>query len=82
VVNLPFAAADALAILSEGGYRVFLPGREPLLHRLLVRLFGRTCGHSAARIRAESGLVGRVSFDEALERSVRSYLAAREQQSA
>jgi len=72
VINLPFAVADTLAALSEGFYRAFLPGREPLLHRLLVRIFGRTCGHSAARIRAESGLVGRVGFDEALERSAAS----------
>ena len=72
VINLPFAVADALAVLSEGYYRTFLRGREPLLHRLLVRIFGRTCGHSAERVRVESGLTGRVSFDEALERSIAS----------
>jgi nucleoside-diphosphate-sugar epimerase len=82
VINLPSALADGLAVLSEGSYRAFLPGREPLLHRLLVRIFGRTCGHSVARIRAESGLVGRVGFEEGIERSIRSFLAARATKSA
>ena len=51
--------------------------REPLLHRLLVRVFGRTCGHSAEKIRTQSGLVGKVGLDEAMDRSVRWYLEER-----
>lgn len=74
IIDLPFFLADAVAWLLENLHRAFLPCREPLLHRLLVRIFGRTCGHSAARIRADSGLADRIGFDEALERSVDWYL--------
>jgi oxidoreductase len=77
VLDLPFGIADLLARFCEGFYRIFLPSREPLLHRLLVRQFGRSCGHSAVRIRSDSGLVGRIGLDEAMDRSVRSFLAAR-----
>jgi nucleoside-diphosphate-sugar epimerase len=73
IVSLPFAHADAVARMFEGFYRVLMPGKEPLLHRLLVRLFGRTCGHSAEKIRSDSGMVGKVGFDEAVEKSVRWY---------
>jgi nucleoside-diphosphate-sugar epimerase len=71
IVNLPYGVTNVAARWVELGYRVFLPAREPLLHRLLVRIFGRTCGHDAEKIRKDSGLVGRVEFDEAMERSVR-----------
>lgn len=78
VIDLRFAVANALATISEGVHRALLQAREPLLHRLLVRLFGRTCGHSAARIQRESGLIGAIGFDEALDRSARSFLASRD----
>ena len=74
IIDLPFGAANAAARLIEYLYGVFLPSREPLLHRLLVRLFGRTCGHSAQKIRTDSGLDGRIDFDEAMERSVKWFL--------
>jgi len=77
VLDLPFGAAEFFARLCEAFYRIVLPRREPLLHRLLVRQFGRSCGHSAVRIRADSGLVGRIGFEEGMERSARSFLAAR-----
>jgi nucleoside-diphosphate-sugar epimerase len=74
VVDLPFALADALAGGLEVVHRAFLPAREPLLHRLLVRIFGRTCGHDATRIRVDSGLVGHLSAEQALEQSFRWFL--------
>jgi nucleoside-diphosphate-sugar epimerase len=77
VIDLPFGAANSVAQLIEAFYQEFLPSHEPLLHRLLVRLFGRTCGHSAEKIRADSGLKGRVGFDEAMERSIQWFLEAR-----
>jgi nucleoside-diphosphate-sugar epimerase len=74
VLNLPFWAADAAARVFEWAWRIFMPAREPLLHRLLVRIFGRTCGHSAEKIRRDSALESRIGFDEAMETSIRWFL--------
>lgn len=74
VVNLRFAVAMRLAKFLEGLYRVLAPSREPFLHRLLVNIFGRTCGHSAEKIRQHGGWAGRVGFDEAMARSIRWFL--------
>ncbi|EQD32494.1 NAD-dependent epimerase/dehydratase, partial [mine drainage metagenome] len=63
VIDLPFAVADGLAHLSAGVLGRLLPG-EPLLHPLLVRLFGRTCGHSIRKIQTASGFVGAVPYSE------------------
>ncbi|MFA5121354.1 NAD-dependent epimerase/dehydratase family protein [Zavarzinia sp.] len=68
ILDLPFAVAEASARALELAYRL-RPGREPLLHRLLVRMFGRTCGHSAEKIRRASGLRDRIDFDAAMARS-------------
>jgi nucleoside-diphosphate-sugar epimerase len=75
VIDLPFGFANAAAFCLEQFYRAFLPRREPLLHRLLVRIFGRTSGHSAQKIRDASGMADAVGFEEAMERSIRWYLA-------
>jgi nucleoside-diphosphate-sugar epimerase len=69
VLSLPFELADLAARGCELVYGLLLPGREPLLHRLLVRLFGRTCGHYADKIRRHSGFSGQVEFEEAMTRS-------------
>lgn len=74
IIDMPFSIADLIARGAEVFYHVFLPSREPLLHRLLVRIFGRTCGHGAEKIRADSGYVGKVGFDEAMEQSIRWFL--------
>ncbi len=62
VVSLPFGVAEAVAMLLTLVWRFAWPGREPLLHRLLIRLFGRTCGHSAEKIRRHSGIAGERHF--------------------
>lgn len=74
IIDLPFPVADAVARGFETISRIFFPAREPLLHRLLVRFFGRTCGHSAEKIRTDRGHAARVGFDEAIERSCRWFL--------
>ena len=74
VLNLPFWAADGLARMFAVIWRIVMPSREPLLHPLLVRIFGRTCGHSAEKIRRDSGLASRIGFEEAMARSARWYL--------
>jgi len=74
IINLPFPVASAIAHGLEGFHRAFLSSREPLLHPLLVYIFGRSCGHSAQKIRAASGNGDRIGFDEAMKRSVQWFL--------
>lgn len=74
VINLPFALADGVARVLEGIHRLVLPRTEPLLHRLLVRFFGRTCGHSAEKIRSASQYHDKVDFDTAMARSIAWFL--------
>ncbi len=75
VIDLPFGVADRLASSLEVLWRA-VPGRpEPPLHRLLVRVLGRTCGHPTARLRADGAPPGRIGFDESMQRSVRWMLA-------
>lgn len=74
VIDLPFALADAAAVALETPYRVLGIAREPLLHRLIVRMFGRTCGHSAARIQAAGCPLGATSYEQSLERAARWFL--------
>lgn len=74
VINMSFAVADSIAKGFEAVHKVFLPRHEPMLHRLLVRFFGRTCGHSAAKIRAHCDNTVKVGFDEAMQRSCRWFL--------
>lgn len=70
VLNLPFAVADYIARGMEAVYSVLVPAHEPLLHRLIVRIFGRTCGHNADKIRGSSGFNSKVSFEEAMQISI------------
>ncbi len=74
VLNLPFGVADLLGRGFERGYAVLRLSQEPLLHRLIVRLFGRSCGHSAAKIAAHRGPSTRIGFAEAIEDSSRWFL--------
>jgi nucleoside-diphosphate-sugar epimerase len=77
VINLPFWFADGVARILEAIHRLLLPSREPLLHRYLVRVFGRTCGHSAKKYRSHSGYTDGIGFDEAMEQSSRWFLSQR-----
>ena len=74
IINLPFFMADIIAWLFEVFYKLLLPTKEPLLHRLLVRFFGRTCGHSADKIRLISQIKSTVGFEEAMDHSCRWFL--------
>lgn len=72
VINLSFVVADKVAWAFEAVHKTLMPRHEPLLHRLLVRFFGKTCGHSPAKIRAhraDASGVTRMDFDEAMRRS-------------
>jgi len=69
IINIPYAAAELLARIIESPWRILHLKSEPLLHRLLIRMFGRTCGHDAAKIRQVCGAVTSIGFDEAMQRS-------------
>jgi nucleoside-diphosphate-sugar epimerase len=73
VVNLPFRLADALARGWKALHMALVPRREPLLHPLLIRMFGRTCGHSALKIQSAYDGEGMASFDDAMRTSIRWY---------
>lgn len=75
IVNLPFSIADTIARGLEAFHKLLFPATEPLLHRLLVRFFGRPCGHSSEKIRCDSGFVGAIGFNEAMDRSCQWFLA-------
>jgi nucleoside-diphosphate-sugar epimerase len=77
IVDLPFGVAWAAARMLEAINGFLAPAREPMLHTLLVNMFGRTCGHSAAKIRADSGINGRVGYRESMDDSVRWYRQVR-----
>ena len=70
----PVALAAARAI--EWGSSLILPHQEPLLHRLLVNIFGRTCGHSAAKLYAATPALsaGSIGFEDTLAQSVHWFL--------
>ncbi|WP_298292990.1 NAD(P)-dependent oxidoreductase [Thiomonas sp.] len=75
IVDLPYTVAEAAAALMEAPYRLLGIEQEPLLHRLIVRIFGRTCGHSAARLAAAGAPLGRVTYAESITASVRWFLS-------
>lgn len=76
VIDLPYGLAHFLAKWCALPYRVFNLDGEPLLHPLLVRMFGRTCGHDASKAKSHSKLPDGVDFDQALTTSANWYLAS------
>lgn len=72
VLNLSFSTAEKLARTLETVHKLLLPRHEPILHRLLVRVFGRTCGHSADRIHVFCPT--KVGFEEAMQASIHWFL--------
>lgn len=68
-LNLPFWLAEASAGLLGGLFAIAKSNREPLLHPLIVRLFGRTCGHSAQKLHQVCPLDDAVGYQTALQRS-------------
>ena len=74
VIDLPYPLAYAAATALELPYRTLGLAHEPLLHRLIVKIFGRTCGHSAARIASAGCPMGRVDYPQAMRESIAWYL--------
>ena len=76
VINLPFALADNASRACVLFYRIFMPSKEPLIHPLIIRIFGITCGHDAGKIHAACPSET-ISFNEAMRRSVEWFLKER-----
>ncbi|WP_237155123.1 NAD-dependent epimerase/dehydratase family protein [Oryzibacter oryziterrae] len=74
VLPLSYGLAETAARGFEAVHRVIAPRHEPLLHRLIVRMFGKTCGHSPERILADSGMADRVGLTESIAQSAKWYL--------
>ena len=72
--NFPYAIAKSLAILCESVNKITGSSKEPLLHRLIVDMFGKTCNHSAAKIREHSKIIPRIKFQEAIDNSIEFFL--------
>lgn len=77
VINLPFPIAAGVAFVFEAIYKRLAINKEPLLHPLLVHIFGRTCGHSAQKIMQACGPTTTLDFDTAMKRSCRWFLEQR-----
>lgn len=74
ILDLPYPVALAAAALVEAPYRLLRIRSEPLLHRMIVKMFGHTCGHSATKLAAAGAPVGRVPYAQAMAESIAWFL--------
>lgn len=77
IVDLPYVIADTAAAVMAAPYRLLGIAQEPLLHPLIVKIFGRTCGHSAAKLAAAGCPTGRIGYAQAMAESVAWFVAQR-----
>lgn len=73
VMNLPFPVAEAVAQALGSIGKKIMPNTEPLLHPLIVRIFGRTCGHPIDKIRSDGAPVGRKDTLLGLKQAIQWY---------
>lgn len=74
VINLPYFAANVAAHALAMPYRVLQLTGEPMLHPLIVRIFGRTCGHSTDKLWSMSKMEARVSYENAMAEAAAWFL--------
>ena len=74
IIDLPYPVAVAAGAALALPYRMLGSRREPLLHPLIVKIFGRTCGHRAAKLAAAGCSVGRVDYHQAMAESARWFM--------
>ncbi|MDD5177633.1 MAG: NAD(P)-dependent oxidoreductase [Sterolibacterium sp.] len=74
VIDLPFIVADTAAHALAMPYRALRLTGEPMLHPLIVRIFGRTCGHSADKLWSISNMEARVSYEQGMAESAAWFL--------
>lgn len=76
VFNLGYLPAMVFAHLIGGVHSGLRLSGEPLLHPLIVKIFGKTCGHSVDRLRASGAPLGQIDYHTSLERSVTWFTAS------
>ncbi|MEG1655002.1 MAG: NAD(P)-dependent oxidoreductase [Hafnia sp.] len=69
-LNLDYRVAMLLASAASTPYRWFGMRKEPLLHPLIVEIFGRTCGHSIEKLRQDRAPLGGVNYACSLRESL------------
>lgn len=74
IIDLPYAIAALAAAAMELPYRALGIRQEPLLHRLIVKIFGHTCGHRATKLAAAGCPVGRVGYAQGMAESASWFL--------
>lgn len=73
IVNLPFPVADFFSRMLAFPYQTLRLRQEPLLHPLIVHIFGRTCGHSAAKLRRFGAPQARRDYAEVMADAIAWY---------
>lgn len=74
IIDMPYPLAAAAGTMLALPYRLLGSPREPLLHPLIVKIFGRTCGHRAAKLAAAGCPMGRVSYHQGMAESARWFM--------
>lgn len=70
VLDLDYRTAMLLASAACAPYRWLGLRREPLLHPLIVQIFGRTCGHAIGKLRDHGAPTGRVDYAASMRASL------------
>lgn len=74
VLSVPYSVARAFGDLLATAHQWIAPSREPLWHPLLTEIFGKSCGHSIARLQAAGAPLGRTSLKESIADSIQWYV--------
>ncbi len=70
VLDLDYQTAMVLASVASAPYRWLGLRKEPLLHPLIVQIFGRTCGHAVDKLRSHGAPGGRVDYASSMRASL------------
>jgi nucleoside-diphosphate-sugar epimerase len=73
--NLPRPLALGAAQVLQAPYRLLGLRSEPLLHPLIVDIFGRTCGHATAALQQAGAPLAGTSYTDSLRASLDWFLA-------
>ena len=76
MLDLDYRLAMPLASALSAPWRWLDLQSEPLLHPLIVQIFGRTCGHSIDKLLAHGAPIGRVDYASSMRESL-AWLAAK-----
>ena len=73
VLNLPYGVAMVSAHALATPYATLKIRSEPLLHPLIVQIFGRTCGHCIDKVQASGAPLGRRGYPESMAQALRAF---------